>query len=333
MNRIARGLVAGACMGIMAVGTVLADVKTEEKAHVKFEGMLGRMANMFGGKAAREGIVSRVAVKGDRKMMVGGRYGQLIDLAEEKIYDIDFEKKSFKVTTFEEMRRRFREAQEQAKKRQSEHPDQANGRPGEGGREYEIDADTKETGAKKALNGHDTRQVVTTVTVREKGKTLEQSGGMVVSMDSWVAPTIASMKEMQGFQVRYGQKLAAGPATGASAEQMAAALGMFPMLTDALVRVNKEAAKVDGTPIATTLTVQSVKSAQEAAAAENEEESDGGGGLGGMLARKMMKKKKADPDAPKDRATVMTTTHEVLSVSTSVTPDDVTIPADFKDKS
>jgi hypothetical protein len=52
-----------------------------------------------------------------------------------------------------------------------------------------------------------------------------------------------------------------------------------------------------------------------------------------MLARKMMKKKKTDPDAPKDRATVMTTTHEVLSVSTSVTPDDVTIPADFKDKS
>jgi hypothetical protein len=114
---------------------------------------------------------------------------------------------------------------------------------------------------------------------------------------------------------------------------MATAMAMYPMLKEALSRVNKEGAKLDGTPLATTLTVQAVKSAEQAAAAENEEESsEGGGGIGGMLARKMMKKKKADSDAPKDRATVMTTTHEVLSVSTSVAPADVSIPAEFKDK-
>jgi hypothetical protein len=331
MNRITRVIVAGACITAMAGATVLADVKTEEKTHIKFEGMLGRMVNMFGGKGAREGMVSRVAVKGDRKMMAGDRYGQLIDLAEEKIYDIDFEKKSYKVTTFEEMRRRFREAEEQAKKRQGERAEKGDDKSSQGGKEYEIDVDVKETGQKKALSGHDTRQVITTVTVREKGKTLEQSGGMVLSMDSWLAPTIASMKEMQDFHLRYGQKLQGGPATGASAEQMAAALAMYPMLREALSRVNKEGATLDGTPLATTLTVQAVKSAEQAAAAENEEESSGGGGLGGMLARKM-KKKKADPDAPKDRATVMTTTHEVLSVSTSVAPGDVSVPADFKDK-
>jgi hypothetical protein len=332
MNRIARGVVAGVYIAAMAGVTVVAEVKTEEKTHVKFEGMLGRMVNMFGGKGAREGMVSRVAVKGDRKMIAGDRYGQLIDLAEEKIYDIDFEKKSYKVTTFEEMRRRFREAEEQAKKREGERAEKGDDQPSQSGKEYEIDVDVKETGEKKALSGHDTRQVITTVTVREKGKTLEQSGGMVLSMDSWLAPTIASMKEMQDFHLRYAQKLQAGAATGASAEQMAAAMAMYPMLKEALTRVNKEGAKLDGTPIATTLTVQAVKSAEQAAAAENEEESSGGGGLGGMLARKMMKKKKADPDTPKDRATVMTTTHEVLSVSTSVAPGDVAVPADFKDK-
>ena len=55
---------------------------------------------MFGGKAARDGVTSTVAVKGDRKATMNGETGQIIDLAEEKIYDLDLKKKSYKVTTF-----------------------------------------------------------------------------------------------------------------------------------------------------------------------------------------------------------------------------------------
>ena len=68
--------------------------------------MLGRMVNMFGGKAAKEGTASTVAVKGDRKATIGEATGQIIDLGEEKIYDLDMRKKSYKVTTFAELRRR-----------------------------------------------------------------------------------------------------------------------------------------------------------------------------------------------------------------------------------
>jgi hypothetical protein len=337
MKRITRGFVAGVCAATMAAATVSADVKTEEKGHVKFEGMLGRMVNMFGGKGAREGVVTRVAVKGDRKLSMTDKSGQLIDLAEEKIYDIDFEKKSYKVTTFEELRQRMREAEERAKKSEEkaddqDDKDQEEDRPAEGGKEYEIDVDVKETGAKKALNGHDTRQVITTVTVREKGKTLEQAGGMVLALDSWLAQTVAALKEVQEFDVRYMQKLHGPLASGVSAEQMAAAMAMYPMLKEALGRVNKEGANLEGTPIATTLTVQAVKSPEQLAQESEEESESGGGGLGGMLARKM-KRKKADAEGPKNRATVMTTTHEVLSVSTTVASGDVSIPADFKVKS
>ena len=38
-----------------------------------------------------------------------------------------------------------------------------------------------------------------TVTVREKGKTLEESGGMVLTSDMWLAPKIAAMKEVAEF--------------------------------------------------------------------------------------------------------------------------------------
>ena len=37
----------------------------------------------------------------------------------------------------------------------------------------------KETGQKKQIAGYDTHESVMTITVREKGKTLEEGGGLV----------------------------------------------------------------------------------------------------------------------------------------------------------
>ena len=66
-----------------------ADVRADEKGRVEFAGMLGRMFNMFGGKAAREGVASTVAVKGDRRARMNDVTGQIVDLTEEKVYDLD----------------------------------------------------------------------------------------------------------------------------------------------------------------------------------------------------------------------------------------------------
>ena len=38
-----------------------------------------------------------------------------------------------------------------------------------------------------------------TVTVREKGKTLEEGGGMVMTTDMWLGPEIPQMKEFAEF--------------------------------------------------------------------------------------------------------------------------------------
>ena len=74
--------------------------------------------------------------------------------------------------------------------------------------------------------------------------------------------------------------------------------------------------------------------AKKLAKPSNEQQDSSGGGLGGMLARKMMKKKPQEnaEGAAANRANVMTTNHEVLSVALDVTADAVTIPAGFKEK-
>ena len=320
--------------------TLRADVRTDEKSHVEFAGMLGRMVNMFGGKAAREGVTATVAVKGDRKATMNEATGQIVDLAEEKIYDLDLKKKSYKVTTFAELRRRMEEAQKKADEDARKEAGREKEKPAASdpnAKQMEVDFDVKDTGAKKTMNGFDTHETVVTITVREKGKTIEESGGMVMTSDLWLAPKIAAMKEIADFNARYAQKLYGTMVAGVSAEQMAAAMAMYPMMKQALGRMSAEGGKIDGTAIQTTTTMDAVKSAEqiaeEAKAGDNDSKgaSGGAGGLLGGFAKKMAQKKMGGDDAAKPRITFMTMTNEVLKVVTDVSPADVAVPAGFKE--
>ncbi|MFL6278867.1 MAG: hypothetical protein ACJ731_02040 [Vicinamibacterales bacterium] len=308
-----------------------ADVKTREKTHVSLGGMMGKIFNMFGGKAAKEGVVSSTAVKGNRKITMNESTGQIIDLGEEKIYDLDIKKKTYEVTTFEQLRQRMREAQEKAEKQASEQQGKEEKQPekGQPQKEYEVDFNVKETGQKKQLAGYDTREVIMTVTVREKGKTLEDAGGLVMNVDSWLGPQIPALKEMAEFDLKYWRQLQGPDAMGLSAEQMAMVVAMYPALKQAADRLQKESPKLQGTPLATTTTVEGVKSKEEAASQTSESAPKSVGGLGGMLARKMAKK---DENANATRATIFTAEHEVQEIQTSVASSDLDIPAGFKQK-
>jgi hypothetical protein len=104
-------------------------------------------------------------------------------------------------------------------------------------------------------------------------------------------------------------------------------------MKQALAKWAAEAGKVEGTPILTTVTMEAVKTAEQLAeerqAGQDEKLSNARsvGGLLGGLARKAAKK----DDEPKARTTVLTTTNEVLSVTTSVSGEDVALPVGFKE--
>src|SRR5579884_1967469 len=239
--------VAGAVLVFSAV-SLRAEIKTQEKSQVQFPGMLGRMMNIFGGKAMREGVVDTVAVKGNRKITLNDTTGQIIDLDEEKIYNLDMRSKTYQVRTFDDVRRQMEQAQEQARQAQQKQ------QPASDAKQMQIDFDLKQTGQTRNINGYDCREVVMTITVHEKGKTLEQSGGMVMTTHEWLTKKIDAMKEIADFDRRYAEKLH-GPTFAAmpSADQMAAAAAMYPMLTEALGKFNVENVNMDGTPILTTM--------------------------------------------------------------------------------
>jgi hypothetical protein len=316
-----------------------AEVRTEEKSQVKFEGMMGRMMGMFGGKAAKEGIINTVAVKGNRKMTANDTSGTIVDLDEQKVYELDMKKKSYETVTFDEMRRRLQEAQDKAAKMSKDEPKAKQ----EGAKEMEVEFSLKESGQKKDINGFNCREVVMTITTHEKGKTLEQAGGMVMTSHIWLGPAIAATKEIAEFDKRYWEALRGPLGFGGDMQQVAMMAAMYPGMKEMMAKMQAENVNMDGTPILTEMVMESVRGADQVASAdqkqENAKESDSGGitsirGLGGMLGKKMARKKEDEgaADKPKNRSTVFTTNHELMKVATSVNAADLSIPAGFKEK-
>jgi len=339
------GAVAALVIAASLGTSVLADVKTEEKTLVQFEGMLGRMARMFGGKAAKEGVIATVAVKGDRMARIGGDTGEIVDLAEEKVYQLDLKKKTYRPMTFEQLRQQYeaamKKADEQMKEiKKAEEPAAAAEQPAQ---EYEMDFAVKETGQRRSIAGYDCKEVVSTLAMHPKGKTLEQGGGFVMTSSMWLAPKVPALQEVMDFEVRYAQKLM-GPAMVAKAQEMAMAIAMYPGMQDGMRRMQEEAAKLDGTPLLTVTKMETVVSPEQAAQREQAEKQQAEeettptsvSGLGGMLGKKFMKKKAEEPkpqaQGASNRATVMTSTTEYLTISNAVAPTDVAIPAGFRER-
>jgi hypothetical protein len=327
MMRLLKSCAVALSLVLLCAAGAQAEVKTRDRNQVKFEGMLGRMMGMFGGKAVKEGVVSTSAVKGDRKVTMNDSTGRIVDLAEERVYELDLKKKSYTVVTFAELRQQLKEAQEKAqrdaeKAAKDEAGKEKEKEPEKKAPEFEADFDLKETGQKKSIAGYEAREVVATITVREKGRTVEDRGGLIVTSDMWLGPEIPAMKELADFELRYWKAIAP-EAPGLSAEQMAAVMAMYPLVKQGMDRLNREKANMKGTPLTTVTTFDAVKSPDQMA---KETESSSGGGLSGMLARKMMKKDKDD----KPRVTIFTATGETLEVATSVAATDLEIPAGFK---
>ena len=317
-----------------------ADVRTDQRVKFQLGGALGKMVNMFGGKGAREGVTTVVAVKGNRKATMSDTNGQIIDLTEEKIYNLDIKKKTYTVTTFAELRKQMEEARRDAEKIAKEQPAEPS-KPAEkdpDAKEMEVDFDLKNTGVSRTINGFDTKQTVMTITVREKGKTLDESGGLVMTTDLWLASNAPSTKDLAEFDAKYAQKLYGPTVSGASAQDLAMAMAMYPQMKPALDRMRAEGTKIEGTAILTDSRMESVPpgTANEKSAALAAPEEPKKRGLGGMLGglKKMAEEaeKNNNSNAKPSRAIVLTTSVEMLKLTTDVDAAAVAMPAGFSEK-
>lgn len=338
-TRPALALLSAALLAVPAI--VAADVKTQERTQVKFEGALGRMMNFFGGKAAREGIVNTVALKGNRLLTTTGENGEIIDLGEEKVYTLDLKNKSYSVVTFAQMRQKMEEAMAKAQKdAEAAKPEPEKQDPSQPKKEFEVDFTIADGAGAKQVAGMDTKESVATITVREKGKTLEESGGFVLETHLWMTPRVAALQELADFRMKYAQKVY-GQMMAQAGANMTQAMAMYPQMKDALAKLADESKKLKGTPLLTESIFIAVASpdAQSARADQKSEPAPGIGGLIGGLGRFGRGKRDqpagggtptvAGGGAP-GRTTIMTTSTETLQIAPAATDADVALPAGLK---
>jgi uncharacterized coiled-coil protein SlyX len=306
----------------LAAPALLADVKTQQRTAMKFEGFLGSMLTRAAGGS--DGTTFTISVKGDRMSRLDQNGGQIVDLAEERIHTLDLRRKEYRTMTFAELRKQLAEAQAQlAKQRQQMDPAAAQ-KSSEAASTVEYDVDVRETGQRKTIAGADTREVALTLTMRAKGQTLEEGGGLVATSTMWLAPRVAALEELTAFNVRFAKALFGSSSGGMSPQQMNALSALLPGIGTVMSRVSEETTKLEGTPLSTTLLIESVKSAADMSAAAAPP--SGGGGLGGMLGARLMRGR----GQAQARSTVMTATTETLSIAMSATDADVALPADFR---
>jgi hypothetical protein len=307
----------------VAAPAVHADIKKREKTTFKMEGMLGAFVNRMAGGS--DGIESTMTLKGNRLATITGQNGQIVDLAEERIYNLDMRRKEYTVMTFAEMREQMEKVKADAKKRADEMKPEEKEAMQQMADSMEVDVKVDETGQTKSIAGQQARQVILTLTARQKGQTLEAGGGFVMTNDMWLGPAMPEMRELMDFQLKF-MKAVYGEDFFADMQRMAGVLAMLPAFGTLTQRMQAESRKLEGYPLASTMVLETVRSEEQLKAAQSQQST--GGGISGALARRMMGNRgQAQP-----RSKTLTTTSEVLSVGTSATDADVAIPAGFKEK-
>jgi len=237
-----------------AVSPMLADFSYQEKSTIT-GGMMASMMKVAGvfSKAAREPIEATVAVKGNRMAHRSDRHSSIIDLDAETITQVDPQKKTYSVMTFEQMKAMLEQAQQKMKQN-----------PNANQMSFKVSAD--KTGNRKTISGMDATELILKMEMQSTDQQSGQQGGMAITTDLWVAPAADGYAEIRHFHRRMAEKLNWTPGGN-----------MFmanPQVSEGMAEVYKEMSKLDGMPVFETVSMgMAGQPAGSGATASNQQQS------------------------------------------------------------
>jgi hypothetical protein len=223
-----------------AAGSVsaLADFKYTQSAKMTGGAMAGAMkvVGVFS-KQAREPIVTTTSYKGSRMRtdQPEGRV-QIIDLEGRRIINMDTQKHTFSVITFDEMR----DAMARAKQRAAEKAPNKQQNPNV---KIVPKFQVTPTDNTKALLDQTTKEVKVRLDMEMQSddpNQKAQSATMYMTSDSWIAPSVPGSEEVQQFGAKMAQELDWAPG---------ALFGENPQMQDAMAEFRKNASALKGFPL------------------------------------------------------------------------------------
>lgn len=207
-------------------------------------------------------------VHGNQKAIVSKDYTEIWDLDKEVIIHIDNTKKNYSMVTFADMRKmiqempakmaqmqaQLKEAQDKAKAQQSQAPAIPPNL------QFNFTTDVKDTGLTKTIGKYNAKQQIMTMkmTITDTNNPGTDINYSFID-EIWTTPDLpAEMKDVQDFDMRFGQKmmqgmdvkdLMANMSNMRNGSQMAMMqmFGGHPGASDAFAQMGKELAKITGT--------------------------------------------------------------------------------------
>jgi hypothetical protein len=238
-----RKIICAVGVAVLSAASLLADFQYQETTRITGGALAGMMkfAGAFS-KRVNEPMTSSVYVKGNRMAHINAHTGSIIDLDKETITTIDFEKKTYSVMTFAQMKQAYQDAMAKLKE---QHPQQKDG----ANVDLSIKASVKETGKTRDISGYSTKGYIMTLMMEGKDQQSGQSGAMGVTSDMWMAPDIAGYQEVRDFYRRMGEKLGMMMGGGIMDRMQL----MQPQLGEGLLEAAKEMSKMKGIPVLTVM--------------------------------------------------------------------------------
>jgi uncharacterized membrane protein YgcG len=218
--------------------TVFGDFKYTQSAKMTGGAMAGAMkfVGVFS-KQAREPMVTTTSYKGSRMRTDQGEGRiQIIDLEGRRIINIDTQKHTYSVVTFDEMR----DAMARAKQRAQE---QAHQKQQNQNVKVVPKIQVTPTDNTKVLLNQTTKEVKVRLDMEMQSddpNQKAQSATMYMTSDAWIAPSVPGSEEVQEFSAKMAQELDWAPG---------AMLGESPQMQEAMTEFRKNASALKGFPL------------------------------------------------------------------------------------
>lgn len=280
---------------LLAGSAVLADATVDQVVKSRFSGA-AKIVNVFGGKAAREGLEMRTSVSGDRQATQTGKNVEVIDLEEQMIwrYAVNRKGKAKKcqATTFDEFREQLAAMQDLPMFGGGENA----AAPTDGDApelQYEVTVNFRETGEQETHAGMTGDVYQFEAIAHRPGLPVEEGGG-VLETTFVIGDKTEAWKEMQAWNMKWGEII--GDMTGMG-DNLVKILAGSPALQKVMTELRSKESELDGTMLRMTMRLLTVPDPRVQAQANAD---DGGGddvptslgGLGAKLGGALLKKKK-----------------------------------------
>jgi hypothetical protein len=218
--------------GAISLVCARADFQYQSTSKMTGGSLLQIMRFVPGTGAIKEPQVSTVAVAGNRMVRKSKHLSEIIDLDKRTITTVNFDKRTYSEMTFEQMKQMLDDASKQMAQKQ---PD---------GQKVDIglDADIKDTGQSKTVNGMEAHEVVMTMNMTATDPQSGQSGAMKMVSDMWLSKDVPGAAEAREFYMKMAKELDWAP-TGMGA------MMNRPDIAKAMAKMMAEGGKMDGTPV------------------------------------------------------------------------------------